>query len=74
MLIEPAKRFTALLESKDTISWSQDENELRKWWFIMIVFEKWILILSKFYRKIFRQTLHYFTSNIEMRDIKALTF
>lgn len=31
MLIEPAKRFTSLLESKDMISWSQNEIQLRKW-------------------------------------------
>ena len=31
MLIEPAKRFTSLLESKDMISWSQNEIQLKKW-------------------------------------------
>lgn len=31
MLIEPAKRFTSLLESKNMISWSQNEIQLKKW-------------------------------------------
>ena len=31
LLIEPAKRFTSMLESKDTISWSQNESQLKKW-------------------------------------------
>lgn len=31
MLIEPAKRFTSLLESKDTISWSQNEIQIKQW-------------------------------------------